>query len=596
MTETAKEAARRLAAPAIRDGYKPERLHEYRDATGEPIYWRIRAKRDDGDKWIRPMKLNGQGFEIGEPSFDAGKPLYNLDAIAGDRAAVVWIAEGEKACDALSDLGAIATTSGGAQSVEKADWSPLTGRSVRIWRDNDDAGKAYAGDVAAALVALGCDVAAIDVDRLQLPAKADAWDWAETRPNASVADLEALPLLRPAVSASNPAGAVLTSPGVVVRRLSDIQSRPIHWLWPGRIARGKVSMIAGHPGLGKSQLTAALAAVVSTGGQWPVDRTACERGSVIFLNAEDDAADTIRPRLEAAGADLTRCEMLDAVIDGFAPDGTSNARSFSLKADLRTLGSLLEARPDAALVVIDPVTAYLSGVDSHVNSDVRALLAPLGELAARHDVAIVGVSHLNKSSAGKGTPGDALMRVSGSLAFVAAARAAYIVVRDQADPNRRLFLSAKNNIGKDDTGLAFSVDSYQLSSGIETSRVMWEPHLVTISADEAMAAPPEEGERSMSEEAVDLLRDMLNSGRVIARDVKRQADELGISQKALRIARERLHVTVVREGFGGEAKSFWMLAPDPLVPPEATYAHELNGALVGHEGTSGGESAAGEVF
>ena len=166
----------------------------------------------------------------------------------------------------------------------------------------------------------------------------------------------------------------------------------------------------------------------------------------------------------------------------------------------------MAARNDVALVVIDPITAYLSGVDSHVNADVRAVLMLLGEIAARHGVAIVCVSHLNKGSAGKSSSGEALLRVSGSLAFVAAARAAFIVAKDQDNPARRLFLSAKNNVGKDGSGLAFSVESFTLSSGIETSRVLWEPNPVTITADEAMGPPLEDGERTMTEEAVDLLR------------------------------------------------------------------------------------------
>lgn len=400
-------------------------------------------------------------------------------------------------------------------------------------------------------------------------------------------------------SGASPEG-VLSGPQAVTRRLCDIQAKPIRWLWPGRIARGKVSMIAGHPGLGKSQITAALAAVVTTGGRWPVDRTPCERGSVILLNAEDDAADTIRPRLEAAGADLTRCEMLDAILDGYMPSGENSTRGFSLKTDLRVLGDLLERRGDVALVVVDPITAYLSGVDTHVNADVRALLSPLGEVAARHEVAIVCVSHLNKGGANRGSAGEALMRVSGSLAFVAAARAAFVVVRDQDDASRRLFLPAKNNIGKDETGLAFVVESQNLPSGIETSRVMWEPNPVSVSADEAMAPPPEEGERSMMEEAIDLLQDILRAGRMPARDVKRQAQDIGISDKTLRRARERLNVRVSREGFGTEAKSYWMLGETaPLVPNTAlvpTPAHENNGAQVTRVGTSDGDLDPSEVF
>ncbi len=102
---------------------------------------------------------------------------------------------------------------------------------------------------------------------------------------------------------------------IVYRRCSDVIPKPILWLWPGRIARGKVSMLAGNPGLGKSQITANMAAIITTGGYWPVDRTHCDVGNVIFISAEDDAEDTIRPRLEAAGADLSRIFFLDAVME-----------------------------------------------------------------------------------------------------------------------------------------------------------------------------------------------------------------------------------------------------------------------------------------
>lgn len=382
---------------------------------------------------------------------------------------------------------------------------------------------------------------------------------------------------------------------IVVRRMSDIEAKPISWLWPGRIARGKVSMIAGHPGLGKSQVTAALAAVVTTGGKWPVDRTACDRGSVILLNAEDDAADTIRPRLEAAGADVTRIEIIEAVADGYHADGSENRRGFNLKADLGALDTLLAARRDVALVVIDPVSAYLSGVETHVNADVRAVLAPLGELAARHGVAIVCVSHLNKAGANKPGAGDALLRVSGSLAFVAAARAAYIVVRDAENNARRLLLPAKNNVGKDQAGLAFSVESYQLPGGIETSRVLWEPEPVTVTADEAMAAPATDEDRTMTDEAVAFLRAALSGGaRLLGREIKRDAIDAGISDKALRSARIRLGIKPESEGFGKDRGTYWRLpisaAPAPTgayVPSTPINALLENRAHMDSEGTYG---------
>ena len=200
--ETARQAAKRLAKTIIAEGYEPERLHVYRDEAGEPLYWRIRAKHPKtGDKWIRPMKLNGRGYELGEPSLANGKPLYNLDQIAAAAPdASIWICEGEKAADALAKLGVVATTSGGAQSAAKADWTALRGCSCIIWPDNDKAGKGYAGDVANELQELGCAFVAVDIDRLGLEHKADVHDWAVIHPEATTSDLEALPTIKPAIA------------------------------------------------------------------------------------------------------------------------------------------------------------------------------------------------------------------------------------------------------------------------------------------------------------------------------------------------------------------------------------------------------------
>ena len=248
-------------------------------------------------------------------------------------------------------------------------------------------------------------------------------------------------------------------------------------------------MVAGHPGLGKSQVCVSLAAIVTTGGLWPVDRTRCERGTVLILSAEDDPEDTIRPRLEAAGADLARIHVLEAVEEQQA-DGGIARRAFSLADDLSRLGVVLAQLGDVALVVIDPITAYLGETDSHKAADVRAVLAPLGELAAKHGAAVIAVSHLRKSGAG-----EAMLQVTGSLAFVAAARAAYIIAKDQDDPSRRLMLPVKNNLGDDQTGYAFRIEATRLPSHIDTSRIAWEVERVTVTADEALAPPQAAEER-----------------------------------------------------------------------------------------------------
>lgn len=192
--ETPKQAARRLAASAIRDGFEPQALHEYHGQDGSPLFWRIRLKHPDtGEKWIRPMKLNGQGYTLGEPEFPDGKPLYHLGELAARTTDDVFVVEGETCADALEKRGILTTTSGGADSAEKADWDIIAGRTVAIWPDNDEAGRHYAETVAGILRGLGCTVRMVDVDALGLPPKGDAVDWLAIHADATAEDIAALP-------------------------------------------------------------------------------------------------------------------------------------------------------------------------------------------------------------------------------------------------------------------------------------------------------------------------------------------------------------------------------------------------------------------
>ena len=142
---------------------------------------------------------------------------------------------------------------------------------------------------------------------------------------------------------------------LVIRCMADIEPEKIEWLWPCRIAIGKQTLIGGEPGLGKSQITAALAAAVTTGGEWPCNEGRAPRGSVIILSAEDDASDTIRPRLDAAGANVRGVHLISAVRQ---KDGTGR-RSFNLQADLGALENEIAHIGNVRLVIIDPVSSYL---------------------------------------------------------------------------------------------------------------------------------------------------------------------------------------------------------------------------------------------
>ncbi|MGO1073738.1 DUF3987 domain-containing protein [Lysobacter sp. CA199] len=191
--EAARRAARHLAHGVIAQGYQPTALHAYRLADGAAWAWRMRCDHPQHGKWMRPMRRDGGDFVIGEPDAPAsGKPLYLLpELLASDDP--VWVVEGERCADALAACGLTVTTSGGADSAQAADWSPLRGRRCILWPDHDTAGQRYADVVAGLLRALGCTVEVVEVAALGLPSKGDCVDWLAAHPSATVDDVAALP-------------------------------------------------------------------------------------------------------------------------------------------------------------------------------------------------------------------------------------------------------------------------------------------------------------------------------------------------------------------------------------------------------------------
>ena len=154
------------------------------------------------------------------------------------------------------------------------------------------------------------------------------------------------------------------------------------------------------------------------------------------------------------------------------------------------------------------------------------------------------------------------MRVTGSLAFVAAARAAFIVTKDPEDDGRRLFLPLKNNIGNDQTGLAFRVESAQVKSSsglIETSRIVWEPGPVTMTANEAMQTQDDPDERSALDDARQFLQSMLADGPVKAGQIKSDADGAGFNWRTIQRAADRLNIERHKDGMRGGWT--WRLPP-----------------------------------
>lgn len=342
------------------------------------------------------------------------------------------------------------------------------------------------------------------------------------------------------------------APGLVPIRISDVKPEAVEWLWPNRIAIGKLTIIAGDPGLGKSQLTAFVAACVTTGRAFPNETENTTMGDVIMFSCEDDVADTIRPRLEATGADLTR---ICAIEEYRERDGRPTP--VNLVEHIAEIEKLLTANTQVRLVVVDPISAYLGKVDSHKNSDVRAALAPLQTMAQKHRVAVVAISHFNKS----GGNGKATNAVTGSGAFVAASRATFIVTKGQAsDEGLRLFVEAKNNLGRA-KALAFRIESRTVCDGIEAPCIVFEDGEVDVNADQLLGAKSDDNNQSKRDEAVHFLRIELESGSVPTLEIKARARNAGIADKTLIRAKEKLGVQSAKEGYQGQW--VWRLPYDP---------------------------------
>ena len=320
---------------------------------------------------------------------------------------------------------------------------------------------------------------------------------------------------------------------------SAFEQQSIDWLWKPRLARGKIALIAGDPGVGKSSLVADLVARVSAGRPWP-DGGIAPIGNCIILSAEDAAADTICPRLEVAGADLSRVFLMRMA------GGPGTKLTFSLGQDLPLLAAAIERLADVALLTIDPITAYLGDkVDTHQTAAVRAVLEPLDSFAAHYRCATVGVTHPPKATQTK-----AMHAFTGSLAFVAAARTAFVAV-EEPETDRRLLLAVKSNIGPQASGIAYRLTTAQTSKQIEAVRVEWDGEPVDISANEAIAAAAEDRRSSSRHEAEEFLQGYLENGPMPADQVAAAAEANGINERTLRRAKTRLRIVSEKSGYQG---------------------------------------------
>ena len=321
------------------------------------------------------------------------------------------------------------------------------------------------------------------------------------------------------------------------RKLSTITPERVEWLAEGLIAVGKLNIIAGLPGCGKSLTTCSLASALSTGSFWPPANKNLPLTNVLLIGGEDDINDTVVPRLIAAGANLDHIENFDVI-----QENNGVERSFSLETDLHVLKDKI-VQDNVGLLIIDPITGFLGRKDSYKDADVRSLLIPLSQLAAELKLTVLAIMHLNK-----GEPtGSALKKVSGSIAFSGVARNVAVLGKHPSDDNKRILVSAKTNIGRDGKGNAFIINPAIVCNGIETATIEWLDEKVTITADELLSSSTTQ-DPSALQEAKEFLLELLKNGPIDSAQVLAEAALNGISEATLRRAKDKLGVVSMRSG------------------------------------------------
>jgi DNA-binding transcriptional ArsR family regulator len=261
----------------------------------------------------------------------------------------------------------------------------------------------------------------------------------------------------------------------LLQPFSEIEPKPVEWLWPGRIAIGKLAIYAGDPGIGKSQASLDIAARISKGIAFP-DHAPCESGDVLILTREDDPDDTIRRRLDALEADVTRIHYLAARL---APDNQREITLLNIETFTDAVDQIRIKGGTCRLLIIDPLEDFFDGSDVNKNTNVRAVMSGIITLAREERFTVIAVQHLNKTSS------TAAYRVGGSIAFTALARSVWIFAKDRRNPDRRLFLPLKNNLGNDIDGFEYSIEQ----TG-DSSRLVWGKE-ITDNLDDVLSFEPQ---------------------------------------------------------------------------------------------------------
>lgn len=507
------------------------KVYEYCDEYGVKLYEVVRYEPKD----FRTRAYSAAG-KVQWHINGIRKVLYKLDHLYGITDQTIFVVEGEKDVDALQALGIYATCCQGSVN----GWLPqfanaFKGNRVCIIPDNDETGRKYAAKVAESCRDAGVVHCILELPNLE--EKGDVSDWLD----AGHGGAEDLYFLAGYAFDRKPEPAAAVAPAVVdqgaadtwkVKRIciNDIKPEQTTWFWEPLWIDHDVNLLVGLPSAGKTFVACHLAAAVSTGSAWPDGAGRAPLGDVVYLTTENSFSKSIRPRLEAHGADLKRCHTW-TVKTKQTKEGAIVEKTIDLE-DLDPIMGEIDDMPELRLLVVDPITSYMGSAEYTKNEEVRPVMVKLMDMAQQKKVCVLLLSHTKKSVS------LAINSIQGAQAYVQVARICNGLYRDPDDERRRrrALVPIKNNEGPDGFGKRFSLESCDSSE--KRVHIVWDELQEDRTADELMALT---------------IQQTSNVGRTTAAEdskVKSQAHFLDVLDSVTAVGDGWVRARVVRDKLG----------------------------------------------
>lgn len=329
---------------------------------------------------------------------------------------------------------------------------------------------------------------------------------------------------------------------LLVQNASTFAMKELQWLWPQKLPKGHVSFFTGKPDCGKSLTLLDVVARVTTGANWPDGSINSYPPSRVLLAAsEDDPADTLIPRLVAAGADLNKVDIIVGSMLDKKSKGKRQRRNLDLKRDAKMLLKALQESPDIALLALDPITSFFGDADSNKDKEIRPIMEAITRVCNKSGITIVGLIHSNKRS-----DVDAVHKVSGAGSLAAVVRAVWGFSRDTENKDKCRMAFVKGNLGKNKSGVEYRIEEAKVDINgkqVGVPHVVW-GETTTADADDLLAAEREnKGKKDFKNEAAMILLNSLTLP-MKAKDIYAKGEAQGISSDRLKRAKNDLAIVV----------------------------------------------------